>query len=240
MPSIALRSRIQTEIHEFLKLAIPLASAQVAQSATGFADTIMMGRMGADVLAAHQVVFQTIVVVFRMPLGVSFATTVRVGQWLGRRDLMGIQRSTWVSLSLTSLFTLMGSIAFLLFPKQILGIYLDLQNPDNAPIVAIALLLLFIAAIAQVLDGIQKAVYGALQGLQDTQVPTMLNVLGFWGVGLSVGYGLGFYLKLGSVGLWIGQSVAIAVVAGLFFWRFRQLITQRKLQRSHDLENSET
>ena len=190
--------------------------------------TFWMGILGTDVLAAHQIVFQTIVVVFMVPLGVSYATTVRVGQWLGRRDLTGLQQSAWVSMGFTTVFMVSASIAFLLFPKQIIGIYLDVQNPDNAPVIALALPLLIVAAVAQVLDGLQKAVYGSLQGLQDTQVPMMLNVLGYWGVGLSVGYGLGFYLGMGGTGLWIGQSAAIAVVAALFFWRFHQLIRQRK------------
>ena len=202
---------------------------------TGFFMVIMfwMGTLGTEVLAAHQIVFQTIVVIFMIPLGISFATTVRVGQWLGRRDRRGIQQAAWVSMSVTTLVLIAFSILFLLFPKQIISIYLDVNNPDNAAIVATAIPLLMIAAIAQTLDGFQKAVYGSLQGLQDTQVPMLLNVLGYWGVGLSVGYVLGFQLGLGSVGLWIGQSVAIAVVAGLFFWRFRRLIRQQKLQASH-------
>ena len=199
---------------------------------TGFFMVIMfwMGTLGTEVLAAHQIVLQTIVVVFMVPLGISYATTVRVGQWLGRRDRLGIQQATWVSMSITTLFMASVSIAFLLFPKQIIGIYLAVQDPDNAAIVAIALPLLRIAAIAQVLDGLQKAVYGSLQGLQDTQIPMLLNVLGFWGIGLSVGYGLGFYFNLGSIGLWIGQSVATAVVAGLFIWRFHKLFSHRKLR----------
>lgn len=226
-------------LRELVWVGVPIGIFAGLETGFFMVITFWMGTLGTEVLAAHQVVFQTIVVVFMVPLGVSFATTVRVGQGWGRRDLLGIQRSTWVSMSLTTLFMAMVSLVFLLFPKQIIGIYLDVQNPANAPIIALALPLLFIAAIAQVLDGLQKAVYGALQGLQDTQVPTALNILGFWGVGLSVGYGLGFYLGLGSVGLWIGQSIATSVVAGLFFWRFRQLISQRKLQaQSHAPDNS--
>ena len=191
---------------------------------SGFFLTIMlwMGRLGTDALAAHQVVLQTIVVVFMVPLGISFATTVRVGQWFGRQDLMGMQRATWVSMGLTTVSMIVGSLAFLLFPKQIISIYLDVNSPDNANIVALAMPLLTIAAITMVLDGLQKAVYGALQGVQDTQVPMALNVLGFWGVGLSVSYGLGFQLEMGSRGLWIGQSVAIAAVAILFTLRLLQ------------------
>ncbi|PSF36299.1 MATE family efflux transporter [Aphanothece hegewaldii CCALA 016] len=192
---------------------------------TGFFMVIMfwMGTLGTEVLAAHQVVLQTIVMVFMVPLGISYATTVRVGLWLGRNDRIKIKQAAWVSMSISTLFTLGVSIAFLLFPKQIIGIYLDVQNPDNAAIIAIALPLLLTAAIAQVLDGLQKAVYGALQGLQDTQIPMFMNILGYWGIGLSVGYGLGFGLNLGGVGLWIGQLVATVVVAVLFIWRFNHL-----------------
>lgn len=191
--------------------------------------TFWMGMLGTEVLAAHQVVFQTIVVVFMVPLGISYAATVRVGQWLGRQNCAGIQQAARVGMGISTVFMLGASTAFVLFPKHIIGIYLDVQNPDNAPIIAIALPLLIIAAIAQVLDGFQKAVYGSLQGLQDTQMPMLLNVLGYWGIGLSVGYGLGFGLNLGGVGLWIGQSVAIATVAGLFLWRFHKLTSQRQL-----------
>ena len=193
---------------------------------SGFFLTIMllMGRLGTEALAAHQVVLQTVVVVFMIPLGISFATTVRVGQWLGQRDLAGMQQATWVSMVVTTVLMVVGSLAFLMFPKQIIGIYLDVNNPENAAIVALAIPLLTIAAITMVLDGLQKAVYGALQGLQDTRVPMVLNVLGFWGVGLAVGYGLGFLLGMGSRGLWIGQSVAIAAVAVLFSWRLYQLM----------------
>ena len=198
----------------------------------GFFMVIMlwMGMLGTEVLAAHQVVLQTIMIVFMVPLGISYATTVRVGQWLGCRDRLGIQRAARVSMAITTVFMVGISITFLLFPKQVIGIYLDVQNPDNAAVFEIAFPLLVIAAIAQVVDGFQKSVYGSLQGLQDTQIPTLLNVLGYWGVGLSVGYVLGFTLGLGSIGLWIGQSVAAAVVAGLFIWRFYKLMSYCKLR----------
>ncbi|MEA5466252.1 MATE family efflux transporter [Leptothoe sp. PORK10 BA2] len=199
---------------------------------SGFFLVIMfwMGQLGTDTLAAHQVVLQTIVVVFMIPLGISFATTVRVGQWLGKRDLAGMQRATWVSMVITTLFMVGGSLLFMVFPKQIIGIYLDVDKPENRAIVALAIPLFHIAGITMILDGLQKAIYGALQGLQDTRIPMVLNVLGFWGVGLSVGYGLGFQLGMDSRGLWIGQSVAIATVAILFSWRLYQLIGRQKQQ----------
>ena len=200
----------------------------------GFFLVIMfwMGTLGTEALAAHQIVLQTIVVIFMVPLGISYATTVRVGQWLGRRDVAGIQRAAWVSMSISTAFMVSVSIAILLFPEQVIGIYLDVQNPDNAAVIALALPLLVIAAIAQILDGFQKAVYGSLQGLQDTQVPMLVNLLVYWGFGLSVAYVLCFPLGMGGKGLWIGQSVTIAVAAGLFVWRLRQLILRRQLRCS--------
>ncbi|NJN88738.1 MAG: MATE family efflux transporter, partial [Leptolyngbyaceae cyanobacterium SL_7_1] len=105
----------------------------------------------------------------------------------------------------------------------------DVSDPNNAAVVAIAIPLLVVAAIAQVLDGFQKAVYGALQGLQDTRIPMLLNILGYWGVGISLGYWLGFRLGMDGVGLWIGQSVAIVTVAGLFTGRFFKLLNSKKI-----------
>jgi multidrug resistance protein, MATE family len=229
--------RIFQELHrirprilwELIWVGVPIGMFSGLEVGFFMVITFWMGTLGTEALAAHQIVFQTIVVVFMIPLGISYATTVRVGQWLGRRDVMGIQQAAWVSMSISTCLMVSASTIFLLFPKQIVGIYLDVQNPDNAAIINLALPLLIVAAIAQVLDGFQKAVYGSLQGLQDTQVPMMLNVLGYWGVGLSLGYGLGFRLGLGSMGLWMGQSMAIAVVAGLFIWRFHKLISHRKL-----------
>ena len=226
--------RIQLDcLWELVWVGVPIGLFSGLEA--GFFTTVMLmvGTLGTEVLAAHQVVLQTIVVVFMVPLGISFATTVRVGQWLGRRDVLGIRQAAWVSTVATASFTGVVSVVFLLVPEQVIGIYLDVNEPANARVVSLAVPLLMVAALAQVMDGLQKTVYGLLQGLQDTRVPTVLNAIGFWGIGLSLGYVLGFPLGMGSVGLWIGQSVAVAVVAALFMWRFRRLVVlrQRRFER---------
>lgn len=232
MGSYQLLHKFQWPQLEILKqltwVGVPIGIFSGLESGFFLSIMLLMGRLGTDALAAHQVVLQTIVVFFMVPLGISFATTVRVGQWFGKQDLPGVQRATWVSMGLTTVSMTVASLIFLLFPKQLLSIYLDVNSAENAGIVTLAMPLLTIAAITMVLDGVQKAVYGALQGVQDTQVPMLLNILGFWGVGLSVGYGLGFYLGMGSRGLWIGQSVAIATVTILFSWRLYQLIGRHR------------
>lgn len=219
-----LRPRI---LWQLIWVGVPIGIFSGLEAAFFMVIMFWVGTFGTIALAAHQIVLQTLTIVFMVPLGISFATTVRVGQWLGRKDLQGVQRAAWVSIGLSTVFAGSISVMFLLFPKQVIGIYLDVQNPENFAVVSLATPLLVIAAIAQVLDAFQKAIYGSLQGLQDTQVPMVLIALGYWGFGLSVACALGSYLNLGTQGLWIGQSVAIAVVAGLFTWRLYKLVVQR-------------
>lgn len=219
-----LRPRI---LWQLIWVGVPIGIFSGLEAAFFMVIMFWVGTFGTIALAAHQIVLQTLTIVFMVPLGISFATTVRVGQWLGRKDFQGVQRAAWVSIGLSTVFAGGMSVMFLLFPKQVIGIYLDVQTPENFAVVSLATTLLAIAAIAQVLDAFQKAIYGSLQGLQDTQVPMVLIALGYWGFGLSVAWVLGSYLNLGIQGLWIGQSVAIAVVAGLFTWRLYKLVVQQ-------------
>lgn len=216
-----LRPRI---LWQLIWVGVPIGIFSGLEAAFFMVIMFWVGTFGTIALAAHQIVLQTLTIVFMVPLGISFATTVRVGQWLGRKDLQGVRRAAWVSIGLSTVFAGGMSIMFLLFPKQVIRIYLDVQNPENFAVVSLATTLLVIAAIAQVLDAFQKAIYGSLQGLQDTQVPMVLIALGYWGFGLSVAWVLGSYLNLGIQGLWIGQSMAIAVVAGLFIRRLYKLV----------------
>ena len=86
--------------------------------------------------------------------------------------------------------------------------------------------MLTIATISQILDAVQKITYGALQGLQDTRIPVLLNIPAFWFIGLTLGYLLGFRFNLGGIGLWIGQSIGVAVAALLFLIRWQQKLGQ--------------
>ncbi|MEO0686940.1 MAG: MATE family efflux transporter, partial [Cyanobacteria bacterium J06649_11] len=189
--------------------------------------------LGTEVLAAHQIVFQTIVVTFMIPLGMSYAATVRVGQWLGQKNFAGVVRAGYTSFSIGLIFSVLLAIAMLLFPQAILGLYVDINDSDNNVIVNLALPMLKVASISQILDAVQKIAYGALQGLQDTRVPVLLNIPASWGVGLTTGYFLSFHFGFGGTGLWLGQSTGVTITAILFLARFRyQMIRQEKLINS--------
>ena len=185
--------------------------------------TFLMGILGPEVLAAHQTVYQTIYLIFMVPLGMSYAATARVGQAFGQQDLAQARLAGYVAFAIAALFMLLATLGLLLFRPAIVGLYLDLSDPANDPVIALAMPMLLVAALAQLTDGVQRVASGALYGLQDTQVPMVLSGLAFWGVGLTTGYVLGFGLGLGGVGLWIGQSIGVATAGIIFVARFHRL-----------------
>ena len=228
--------RIFEQIHKFKpgiilelsKIGVPIGIFIGFELGLFTVVTFLMGTLGTEVLAAHQIVFQTMVVIFMIPLGMSYAATVRVGQWLGKRSLEGIKLSTYLSIGMGFIFTSILTIVMLLFPQSIIGLYLDINDPANTEIINLALPMLIIANLSQILDGVQKITYGALQGLQDTRFPLLLSIPVLWGIGLTSGYVLGFIFDWGGTGLWLGQSVGIAIVAILFLIRFRHQIVRQK------------
>ena len=201
-------------------VGVPIGVSSALEIGLFLVVTYLMGTLGTETLAAHQIVFQTVFVIFMVPLGMSQATTVRVGQWFGKQSHEGERRAGYVGIGSAASFMTCVVIVLLLFPEQIVGIYLDTHDPDNIRIVTLAMSMLRVAAMAQIFDGVQKSATGALYGLQDTRIPVLLGLLAFWGIGLTSGYVLGFYVELGGVGLWIGQSIGVAIAAIFFVWRF--------------------
>ena len=150
-------------------------------------------------------------------------------QWLGKNDNPGVRRSAFVGMAIGGGIMAISAFVLIAFPKVIIGLYLDLSIPANQALVPIATSMLTVAAIAQILDGVQTTVAGALRGLQDTTVPMVLSFIAFWTVGLSSGYWLGFGLGWGGTGLWMGQSIGITVASILFVSRFLWLLKKREV-----------
>lgn len=211
-------------IWELLWVGLPIGVITALEYGLVTVLTFLMGMLGTNVLAAHQIVLQTMVVIFMIPLAMSYATTIRVARWMGQQNYQGARQAGYLSMGLGGLFMAVTAIALLFNLKKVIGLYLDIGNPENADVVAIALPMLAVASCGQILDGVQRTANGALQGLKDTRVPMLLSLIAYWGIGLTSGYLLGFYLGLGGVGLWVGQSIGFAMGAGFFIWRFRQVV----------------
>lgn len=184
---------------------------------------IMMGWLGTTELAAHQVAIQCAAFTFMVPLGIGMASSVRVGQELGKRDPVAARRAGFTGVGISTLFMIGSAVVFLVMPRGIVSLYLDLQEPSNAEVIEMAVHLLFFAAIFQIVDGVQVAMMGALRGMKDTFQPMVLSVLSYWGVGLVSGYVLAFHFGYNEVGLWWGLVLGLASAAVLLTRRFHRL-----------------
>ena len=107
-------------------------------------------------------------------------------------------------------------------PHTIVGLYLHLDDPANAATVSLGASLLGIAAVFQIVDGMQTVASGALRGLKDTRIPMLAATFGYWGIGFPTGYWFAFHAGLGARGLWWGLAAGLASVAALMAWRFHR------------------
>jgi MATE family multidrug resistance protein len=185
------------------------AATQILLEIGGFtAAGAMAGKVGALALAAHQIALNCAAFTYMVPLGVSSAAAVRVGHALGREDPASARRAGWMSIFLGASFMLMAGLVFVSIPRVIARIY----TPDPTVIHAGANLLR-IAAAFQLFDGLQTVTTGALRGAGETRTPMIANFIAYWVLGLPAGYALCFHAKWGVIGLWIGLSIGLIVVA---------------------------
>jgi MATE family multidrug resistance protein len=157
---------------------------------------------------------------FMVPLGIGQAATVRVGLAAGQRDAAAVRRAGWVALGLGVAFMSSTALLMWLVPQALVGLFLDLDRPENAHVTALAVAFLGIAALFQIVDGVQTIALGALRGLKDTRVPAMLAAAGYWVVGFPTSALLAFRAGMGGVGVWWGLAIGLAVVAILALIRF--------------------
>jgi MATE family multidrug resistance protein len=187
--------------------------------------TALMGSLGEDELAGHQVAMHLAAGSFMVPLGISIAASVRVGTAIGRGDPGAVRRAAGVGLVSGAGVMLVAGAAFLLFPLPLARVFTDLDG-----VLAVAVVLVPLAGFFQVFDGTQVVAVGIMRGMADTRVPTIIHVLGFWGVALPIGCAIGFGLDRGAVGLWWGLVVGLGLVAVAQFLRLR-VILRRGMSR---------
>ncbi len=174
-----------------------------------------MGNLDARSLAAHQVAITLASATFMIPVGIGAATSVRVGQAVGRKDQAGTRRAGWTGLALGVGFMLFSATLFLTLPRLLARLV-----TTDALVVEAAVSLLAVAAVFQVSDGAQAVLAGALRGAGDTRFTLIANVGGHYLIGVPLGLVLTFVLFLGATGLWWGLSAGLSAVAALLVWRF--------------------
>lgn len=205
---------------QLVRLGTPVSLMVVAEAGLFNGAAFMMGRIGATELAGHTIALQVAALAFQVPFGLSQAATIRVGYHYGAQDRAGIGRAGWSAIGLGGGFMLLTAGVMLLAPQVVLSIYVDVDAPRNAAMVAFAMKFLTVAAAFQLFDGIQAVAGGALRGLQDTRVPMVIALFSYWVPGLAAMVWLGFFTPLAGMGIWLGLLVGLVCAAGLLLGRW--------------------
>jgi MATE family multidrug resistance protein len=200
-----------------LKLGLPIGGQMALEGGAFNGMALLMGWLGVVQVAAHQIALNFASLTFMVPLGVSSAAAVIVGHAVGRGDAEGVRRSTVASLGVGAGFMLCTGALFIFAPEALARVY-----SNDAMVLALAALLLPLAGLFAVFDGLQVVAIGLLRGLGDTRMPLIVNVIGFWCIGVPVSLWLGFGLGYGAVGLWWGLVVGLIIVAVFLIVRVRQ------------------
>jgi multidrug resistance protein, MATE family len=202
------------------RLGLPMAATLSFEVTMFNAAVFLMGLIGAASLAAHSIAIQLASLTFMVPLGVGQAVTVRVGRAYGAQDREAIRRAGWTAFGLAVVFMGAMSIIMILEPRPLISAFLDTADPNNTGVTELATSFLVFAALFQIADGAQAVGSGMLRGLHDARTPMLFALIGYWGIGLPLGVLLAFPFGLDGIGIWIGLSTGLAVVACLMLRRW--------------------
>ena len=205
------------EIRGLLAVGLPIGITVSCEGGLFIATALLIATLGALPIAAHQVAINIASMAFMVPLGMSGAITVRVGNAVGRRDREGARRAGLVGVGIAGVYGSVSAVLMLLLAEPIARMY-----TSETDVIALAASLLVWAAIFQVSDGLQVASAGALRGLKDTRWPMLYSLVSFWVVGMPLGAWLTFWEDWGPHGMWVGLVAGLSVAAVLLgsrFWR---------------------
>ena len=178
-----------------------------------------MGWIGAPAVAAHAVALQCAAVTFMVPLGLGQAATVRVGLALGRRNAAELARAGWTAWVMGVAFMSVMALVMWTIPHRLVILFLT-DTPQNSAVIRLAVSFLRVASAFQLVDGAQVIGAGMLRGLHDTRWPLIFALVGYWGIGLSIGIWLAFGADWKGFGIWIGLASGLAVVAIMMLARW--------------------
>jgi len=217
-------------IGRIVRLGAP-AAAQIALEVGVFsASTLVAGRLGAVAVSGHQIALIMASLTFMVPLGVAQATSVRVGNAIGRRDAEAAHVSGWSGVALSASFMSCSAIVLWTWPLRIVHIFT--YDPEVAKV---GVSLLAIAAVFQFFDGVQVTAIGALRGSGNTRIAMITDFVGWWLIGLPLGAWLCFERGWGVRGLWFGLSAGLISIGCVLAvaWRRRVEWLRRELGTGH-------
>lgn len=221
-----------TKIKHILKLGFPSALQFFFEVAIFTTAIWLSGVLGKNAQAANQIALNLSSMTYMVGMGLGVVAMIRVGNQKGLKDFINLRRIAQSIFLLTLIFEVVFALFFLVGRDFLPTIYLDtndiVNQLDNMEVIKLGAELLLIAAFFQISDGLQVAILGALRGLQDVNIPTLLIFISYWVIGFPLSYYLGLHTELKSTGIWIGLLAGLSASALLLYLRFNYL-TKRLL-----------
>ncbi|PKG51757.1 MULTISPECIES: MATE family efflux transporter [Olleya] len=222
-------------LKKIIGLGTPSAMQMFFEVAIFTAAIWLSGLLGKNPQAANQVALNLSSMTFMVAMGLSVASMIRVGNQKGLHQYLELRRIA-VSLFLMGfIFAVIFASLFLIFNQFLPRLYVDFDDAvnfkDNMEVVTIASQLLIAAAVFQISDSLQVVVLGALRGLQDVKIPTIITFISYWLIGFPISWYFGKEDAYGSFGIWLGLLAGLTSAAILLFIRFNYL-TKRLILNS--------
>ena len=212
------------KIWSLLKVGIPIAVAIFIEGSLFVGAALLIGRLGPAAAASHLIAINFSALMFMIPIGLSSAVSIRIGNAIGRKEPEAARYAGLIGVVIILGFQTVSATAMFIFPELIVRLY-----TDDLVVGPLAVSLLLYAAIFQYPDGLQMVAAGALRGYKDTRMPVLYMVISFWIVGMTLGYYLTFQREMGPAGMWIGMIAGLTVASALMLRRFNH--TSKKLIR---------
>lgn len=205
-------------LREILQLGLPIAITVTAEAGLFSAVSILVGTLGAEITAAHQIAINFASTTFMVPLALSAATTIRIGHALGAGNPAAARFSGMIGIGTCAAFMTCSATFLLFFRDAVVSLY---TNDPEVQSIAISLLLM--AAIFQIADGTQVGAAGALRGYKDTRIPMIINTFAYWALAFPLAYAAAIVFRAQPTYIWAGFVLGLSVAAILLTFRFRRV-----------------
>lgn len=223
-------------LKKIINLGFPSALQMLFEVAVFTAAIWLSGALGKNPQAANQIALNLSSMTFMIAMGLGVVAMIRVGNQKGLRHFKDLRRIALSIFLLVFLLDVVFAALFFIFNSQLPRLYVDehdlVNQLDNFEVIAIAAKLLLVASVFQISDGVQVVVLGALRGLQDVKIPTLITFIAYWIIGFPISYFLGKEEVYGSTGIWIGLLAGLTASAIMLYIRFNYLTKKLIIQNS--------
>jgi MATE family multidrug resistance protein len=210
-------------IRQIVNIGLPSGFQFIFEVGAFSMAAIMMGWLGTVSLAAHQISINLASLTYMMASGIATATTIRVGNQFGRKDIPMMRKAGFTGFAMSAAFMTINAVVLILLRNDLPRLYID-----DPQVISMASALIVVAAFFQISDGVQVVGLGALRGMSDVKIPTIFTLIAYWILALPVGYLAGILWNGGPMGIWWGLWGGLTSAAVLLFIRFDRMSRKKQ------------